>query len=62
VFFLVGTAILFTKEGREMIWLVLPLVLGLLLLVLSNLWRTRAVERRWERALREQEGWPAAKD
>ena len=46
-----------------MTWLLLPLALGLLLLlILSNTRRTRAIERRWERALREQEGWPAPKD
>jgi hypothetical protein len=40
-----------------MVWIVLPLVLalGLLLLTLVNVWRTRAIERRWEQVLHEQE-------
>jgi uncharacterized membrane protein len=40
-----------------MVWFLLPLVLalGLLLLTLVNVWRTRAIERRWKQALHEQE-------
>ncbi len=40
-----------------MVWALLPLVLalGLLLLTLVNLRRTRSIERRWEQALGEQE-------
>ena len=40
-----------------MVWVLLPLVLalGLLLLTLVNVWRTRAIERRWKQALHEQE-------
>jgi len=40
-----------------MVWVLLPLVLalGLLLLTLVNVWRTRAIERRWKQVLHEQE-------
>jgi hypothetical protein len=42
-----------------MVWVLLPLVLalGLLLVTLVNVWRTRAIERRWKKALHEQERW-----
>jgi hypothetical protein len=38
-----------------MLWLVLPLALGLSFLILRKAQRTRSVERHWERALREHE-------
>jgi sensor domain CHASE-containing protein len=42
-----------------MVWVLLPLLLalGLLLVTLVNVWRTRAIERRWKQALHEQERW-----
>jgi len=42
-----------------MIWVLVPLVvaLGLLLLTLVNVWRTRAMERRWKQVLQEHERW-----
>lgn len=52
----VDMTFLLNNEGdREMVWILLPLVLGLLLLALSGAWRTRSIERRWEHALHEQE-------
>lgn len=42
-------------------WLLLPPALGLLLLILSNARRTRAIERRWKRALSEYETNPPPK-